>query len=90
MKARLQGHLERSIHDIRSWPVGEFIAYNTHKEWKRQGSPSDIVPFDSLGMVISNDGVDRIAVIWGSSCRHSYMVYQVGSLNSIVIYHVGE
>lgn len=82
-------HTEKSIHDVKSWPPGEFILIDQREEWKRMGSPASLKPHVGLGMVVANDGKNQIRVLWGSNCSSQYVEYRVDRLNPVVIYHVG-
>jgi hypothetical protein len=81
-------HRTRSLHDIKTWPPGEFILIDQNEEWKRMGSPAHLRPFVGLGMVVANDGVSQIAVLWGGNCKDGYTEYDVTTLNEATIYHV--
>jgi hypothetical protein len=82
-------HSKKSLNDINNWPPGEFIMIDQNDEWRRRGSPRDIAPFVGLGVVVANDGIKRIAVLWGSNCRDTYVEYSVDRLNPATMYHVG-
>lgn len=86
---RSWSHAEKSIHNIKSWPPGAFILIDQRKEWERMGSPSHLVPFIGLGMVVANDGVSQIRVVWGANCKASFVEYNVETLNTATMYHVG-
>ena len=75
----------KDIHNIRSWPPGTFMVIDQRDEWKRRGSPPNIKPFVGLGMVVANNGVDRIRVLWGANCRDAFLEYEVARLNPDVI-----
>lgn len=72
----------KDIHDIMSWPPGEFIR-------RARAVPSTRVkPSFGLGMVVANDGVSRIAVLWGGDFNEMYGEYDVAKLNGAAIAHV--
>jgi len=81
-------HEEKSLHDIKSWPPGSFILIDQNAEWKRMGSPKHLKPFVGLGMVIANDGVSQIYVLWGANCKDWFTEYHVKTLNAATMYHV--
>ena len=74
---------EKSIRNIESWPPGAFIVYDSRKTTLVN---KGIVPaFVGLGVVVANDGIDRIRVIWGANCRDAFLEYTVSTLNPEVI-----
>ena len=82
-------HREKSLHDIKLWPPGSFILIDQDEEWKRIGSPAHLKPFHGLGLVIANDAVSQIWVLWGANCKDGFTEYNVATLNEKSIYHVG-
>ena len=60
------------IHEIDAWPPGELMVYRS--AW-----------FCGIGIVVSNDGVSQIIVMWDSSCKKRLSHYDVVSLNPNVI-----
>jgi hypothetical protein len=74
------------INDIKSWPPGTFMVFNNADT---QAVTGGMAPrFIGLGIVVANDGMFHIRVVWGSNCKHQYLEYDVRTLNRNVIFHV--
>ena len=79
-------HHIHDIHDIKTWSPGALIMIDTHKLYKF--TPGDSSRFVAVGMVVANDRVNTIRVLWPDSCKEKFKVYNVNDLNPAVIYHV--
>jgi hypothetical protein len=82
--------MTKDIHDIRTWPPGTFILYDNRKHvagWKKFLSTSEAVEHVGIGIVVANDGINTIRVVWGANCEKPYLEYNVTSLNASVIRH---
>lgn len=75
---------DAEIASIDAWPPGSLMRY-------------DNLPFcpvtdpqyhQGLGLVVANDGGERIKVLWDSHCDKQLVEYRVGFLNHLVISHV--
>lgn len=66
--------------DIKTWPPGALML---HDNRPLGGTRTDI------GVVVANDGIRTIAVVWDASCFHSYREYDVKVLHPDSIARVG-
>jgi len=75
-----------NIRLITSWPPGTFMVYdNTMMESVQAGRERK---HTGLGIVVANDGVSRIRVLWDSGCSRQFLEYHVEALNPNVIFHM--
>jgi hypothetical protein len=81
-------HGDKNIHDIRLWVPGSLIVFDQTEMWKQISFPNT-EPFVGLGMVVANDGVLRIKVLWGANCKKTLSDYNVALLNDDAVYHIG-
>ena len=78
---RLGPRRPRDVRDIRTWPPGTFMVYDNREVPGMIYRDMHV----GLGMVIANDGHNRIRVIWDVTCDQPYLEYDVSSLNPHVI-----
>lgn len=69
------------IHEAKSWPPGSLMCYHV----KGDTPETKWHKFFAVGMVISNDGKNKITVIWSPHCREKITTYDVIHLNPQVI-----
>ena len=74
----------RNIKNIKAWPPGAFMVFDNRQSRAVTGGMAE--PFVGLGMVVANNGVDRIRVLWGANCARAFLEYVVEQLNPEVIY----
>ena len=75
-----------NINEIKSWPPGTFMVYDNSDHRSVTGGMAQ--KHVGLGIVVANDGMFYIRVVWGSNCKHQYLEYDVRTLNPNVIFHV--
>lgn len=77
------GHgVKKTINDIESWPPGTFMKFEAVERIKVKNGNIQVRTFKGIGLVVSNDGISQIAVIWGSNCAKMFNVYDVTALNA--------
>jgi hypothetical protein len=93
--------LSIDITDIKSWPPGTWMRYdNTHavhtelaKCYGKFVADIAVVTHKSRhigrGIVVANDGISEIHVIWDDGCTKQHCKYDVKFLNADVIFHDG-
>jgi len=71
--------------DVRLWPPGMLMVYD-NRHILSPGAPGRHC---GVGIVIANDGVQTIRVLWDAGCSEQYKSYDMDAgLNPAVIYRV--
>ena len=88
--------------DIKSWPPGSVMIFDNSMTVLRKSDEGMIMITGSTtpktptkisgshygtGIVIFNDGVKTIKVLWDAGCKEQLCTYDVGMLNYNVIHH---
>lgn len=69
----------KNFKSIKHWPPGALMSIDT----RRVGGT-----MTGVGVVVANDGVLTIGVMWASNCLHAYKTYDVRLLNMKTIERV--
>lgn len=71
-----------NVCDILNWPPGALMRFDNTRISVLRGHVG-------LGMVVANDGVNTIHVVWDAGCKEPFKGYEVSSLNPLVVSRVG-
>lgn len=82
-----------NIFDIKTWPPGTLMGFDNRDQLRRyptETKRAGYTPHTGIGIVVHNDGVKIIHVVWDSNCKDAFSEYNVSNgLNPQVIYRIG-
>ena len=74
------------INTIEAWPPGAMMRFSTSSSF--DGRMTTLKKFFACGLVVANDGIEKIIVLWPDNCRERLKTYYVANLNAVCISRV--
>ena len=73
----------KDIHNINTWLPGTQMVFDSASGKSTDGNVRT-TRFQAIGIVIANDGINTISVLWPEHCKNRFITYNVTSLNGKV------